>query len=133
MVDYLTGGLGSDVLIGGDGDDILQGGNRDDLLIGGFTMFDGNLPALEAILREWSSNNLYDLRVGNLRQGFGAVQGTGVRLVPSGANQTVFDDGAKDDFKGGDDRDWFFANLDRNDKDRDKVSDQRSDELVDLL
>jgi hypothetical protein len=46
---------------------------------------------------------------------------------------TVFDDGVKDTLKGDKGLDWFFADLDNQDGDDDKVKDKKNDEVLDLI
>jgi phospholipase C len=53
--DRLSGGSGPSILIGGSGHAHLRGGLGDSLLIAGFTNYDGNLQALQALLNEWSA------------------------------------------------------------------------------
>ena len=82
--DTLTGDAGNDILVGGDGDDSIDGGNGgdlmigsagadslvgdngDDILIAGYTTFDADRAALEAIMAEWGSSHTYAQRVANL-------------------------------------------------------------------
>src|SRR5262249_29844333 len=75
----------------------------------GFTQYDANLAALQAVLAEWTSARSYNDRVANL-----SGAGTGVRL--NGAfflnDSTVMDDGQVDELTGGDGQDWFLLNLD---------------------
>ncbi|MCI0638185.1 MAG: choice-of-anchor L domain-containing protein [Gemmataceae bacterium] len=70
--DRLKGGAGENVLLGGEGDDLILGGGTrnlliggtgadsvrgnggDDILIAGFTDYDGDETALDAIITEWS-------------------------------------------------------------------------------
>jgi Ca2+-binding RTX toxin-like protein len=134
--DKLNGGKGRDILIGGRGKDDLKGGHDDDLLIAGFTLFDGSSSkfALDLIMAEWSSNRDYSTRANNLREGTGPVlTGTGVRLIATGPDRSVFDDDASDTLKGELGRDWFFARLNGPSKYKDSVGDKKSDELLDLL
>ena len=78
---------------------------------------------------EWSSNNDYDTRVDNIRNGTGAHLGdTGIRLDASDPARTAFDDDDKDTLRGQKDRDWFFASLDD-----DKVNDRLDDEWLEDL
>jgi hypothetical protein len=46
---------------------------------------------------------------------------------------TVFGDGVKDTVKGDKSLDWFFADLDKQDGDEDKVKDKKNDEVLDLI
>ena len=137
--DKITAGKGDDVLIGGDGNDVLRGGagrdlliggvgadkefgqGGDDILIGGTTDWDANLPALCAIMDEWTRPctvpidtivagiqpqvcDNYDARTNNLEDGGGL---NGVYVLDA---TTVHDDMAVDNLVGGNsDRDWFFA------------------------
>jgi Ca2+-binding RTX toxin-like protein len=110
--DKLLSGQGSDLLIGGRGADKLDGGGGDDLLIAGFTAFDTNHAALEAILAEWTSPRGYEMRADNLRgEGSGPRLNGDYFLKADGPNRTVFDDNDEDKMAGDSGRDWFFANL----------------------
>lgn len=148
--DHLDGGRGHDILLGGDGDDDLDGaadgdlliggqgkdhlqaGGDGDLLIAGFTAFDANSSALNAILAEWTSNRSYATRVANLRgDGTGSRANEGYFLNVSGPEATVFDDDKADILAGDSGRDWFFAHLTGNKKD--KIIDLNNSEWVDEL
>jgi ELWxxDGT repeat protein/autotransporter-associated beta strand protein len=129
--DKLKSGRGSDLLIGGRGGDKLKGGDGGDLLIAGFTAFDANTSALNAILDEWTSSRDYQTRVANLR-GEGSEPRTNgdFFLKAEGAAATVFDDDADDKLSGDSGRDWFFANLGHY---KDRITDRHSGEFVDDL
>jgi len=130
----LDGGSGLDILIGGVGKDDLRGGKDDDLSIGGFTAFDSDRAALALLMAQWNSGDSYTDRVDHLRNGTGSILGgTGLKLVATGPDRTVFDDGDKDKLKGDQGRDWFFADLDGVDGDDDKVKDKKWDELLDVI
>ncbi len=124
--DKLTGGAGADVLVGGDGNDSLIGGNGRDLLIGGlgadtltgsgdtsediliagYTTFDANDSALNAILAEWNSPRSYSTRKQNLIDGNGSPDRlNGNHFLQPG--QTVFEDNVVDtlNYSGSD---WLF-------------------------
>ncbi|MDA1017836.1 MAG: hypothetical protein O3A00_25685 [Planctomycetota bacterium] len=105
-------------MIGGSGRDRLYGGNGTDLLIGGATSFDQDPVALRMLMSEWSSNRSHAARVSNLRNGTGPVLTAELRLE---AGATVFDDNATDYLFGGRRQDWVFADLDRLDRDDDRV------------
>ena len=65
--DALTGGSGRDLLIGGVGSDTLKGGGGDDILIGGYTVYDADLTALCAVMKEWVRTDAdYNTRVKHL-------------------------------------------------------------------
>jgi hypothetical protein len=115
--DFLLGGGERSVLIGGMGADRFVGGREQDLLITGWTVFDNDYTALDAILAEWSSVRSYEDRVANLR-GVGSGPPFDQRLNGSyflhvtEPEQTVFDDGSqRDHLLGGREQDWFFANF----------------------
>jgi uncharacterized delta-60 repeat protein len=111
--DGLAGGSGRDILIGGTGQDGIAGGGGDDLLIAGFTAFDANLTALNAIMAEWASPRDYATRIANLRgTGSGPRLNGDYFLKADGPDKTVFDDGVQDWLFGGAGQDWFFANAD---------------------
>ena len=126
--DKLKGGEGRDILIGGRGHDRLKASAGDNLLIAGFTDFDRDMSALEAIRSEWTRTGQdpdhlkdYQTRVDHLLTG-GGRNGT-IRLNPT----TVHDDGNFDVLDGAPKTiwlDWFFANLD-GDGDRKKKDDVR--------
>jgi Ca2+-binding RTX toxin-like protein len=123
--DKLDSGQGNDLLIGGRGADRLDGGGGDDLLIAGFTAFDANHAALEAILAEWTSPRGYEMRVDNLRgQGSGPRLNGDYFLRTGGPGRTLFDDRDSDKMTGDSGRDWFFANL---------VGEGFKDKLIDPL
>lgn len=118
--DTVDGGNGSDLMIGGAGADSLLAGNGDDILIAGYTTFDDDLAALEAIMAEWGSNHSYAQRVANLT-GMGVNSGAQFRLngsiyfvADNGDNDpttTVFDDEDSDTLTGNNGTDLFFARL----------------------
>jgi hypothetical protein len=116
--DHLDGGVVNDILIGGAGSDYLQGRDGSDILIAGTTGFDNNVPALIAIMSEWSrSDESYLQRVANLSNS----TVNGVSPNGSGLNgsdflnaSTVHDDGTGNLLEGGAGLDWYFANLDGN-------------------
>jgi hypothetical protein len=100
--DYLNGGPGKDFMIGGAGMDVLFGEGVGDLLVGSATSHDGDRPALENILKEWTSAALVlsiDNRVANIKAGTGDTEGA--TLNPASANVNpgidVLDDGAVDE------------------------------------
>jgi predicted metal-binding membrane protein len=95
--DHLQAGTGRSILIAGQGGGHLQGSGGDDILIGGYTNFDNNLPALEAILAEWNSGDTYAVRTMALGFYFNTT--------------TVHDDGIADLLEGGGGQDWVFALL----------------------
>jgi fibronectin type 3 domain-containing protein len=106
--DTLVGGSGRDLLIGGPGADLIRGNNSGDIFIGGTTDFDANLAALNALMAEWGSRDLYPTRV-NFLSGSGGTSGrTGSFFLNA---TTVHDDGGADTLVGGSGRDWFFAHL----------------------
>jgi len=111
--DGLAGGSGRDLLIGGAGQDGIVGDGGGDLLIAGFTAFDANLTALNAIMAEWASPRDYATRIANLRgTGSGPRLNGDYFLKADGPDKTVFDDGVQDWLFGGAGQDWFFANAD---------------------
>jgi hypothetical protein len=93
----LLGGTGRNILIAGPGGAQLKGGSGDDILIGGFTNYDQNLAALEAIMAEWNSADSYAMRTSALSSFFNT--------------STVHDDGVADQINGGGGQDWVFALL----------------------
>ena len=130
--DELDGGVGEDILIGGRGADDLFGSGGSDLLVGARTAFDTDAVALSAVLAEWSSPRSYQNRVANLRgTGTGTRANGNTFLKASGTNATVFDDTDSDKLTGGSGRDWFFAHLTGNKKD--KIHDLDNNELLEAL
>ena len=112
--DRLYGGVGRDILIGGLGADFLDGGAGDDILSGGYTDYDTQLSngvaqhnidlvALSAVMAEWSSSDIYNVRFGAIKTGIGPI---GQYRLDS---TTVHDDAASDALTGGDGQDWFFV------------------------
>ena len=109
--DTLVGGSGRDVLIGGDGADFLSGGAGDDLLIAGGTIHDQSVPALLAILDEWSSPaRSYATRVSNLRgTGSGPRLNGEIYLQKSPTVSLRVDPSTLDSLLGGLNQDWFIT------------------------
>src|SRR5262249_28478326 len=69
---FFAAGLGRNLLIGEGGTDTLFGASGDDILIGGSTIYDTNIAALLAIMREWTrSDRSYQQRVADLQFGTG--------------------------------------------------------------
>jgi Ca2+-binding RTX toxin-like protein len=110
--DLLLGGLGRDVMIGGDGSDAVVGVSSDDILVAGFTTYDANEAALNAILREWSRTDAsYATRVSHLMGlSSGGLNGS-TYLKTDGSGQTVWDDyDDLDILYGMSGTDWFLYN-----------------------
>jgi Ca2+-binding RTX toxin-like protein len=125
-----SGGKQNDVLVGGDGDDVLDGGKginvliggrgADDLaakkgealLIAGYTAFDQNEAALDAILAEWSSGKSRSKRIEHLTGDKSGGKNAAYFLIGAGSSRTVFDDAALDRVSANKAKDWIFANLD---------------------
>jgi hypothetical protein len=114
--DHLIGGAASNILIGGASSDHLESTTGSDILIAGTTYFDNNVPALIALMSEWSrSDESYLQRVANLSNS----TVNGVSPNGSGLNgsdflnaSTVHDVGSGNLLEGGAGLDWYFANLD---------------------
>jgi Ca2+-binding RTX toxin-like protein len=126
--DILLDSSGDNILIGGGGADRLLRGSGGNILIGGTTDYDDDAIALQTLLDEWSSSNPYLDRIANIRVGAGHLRG--IRFE---ANQTVRDDDARDLLFGSAGADWYFADLDRADRDDDQLVSRRPDEEVDLF
>ncbi len=113
--DVLLGSFGRDLLIGGPGSDRLLGGPGEDILIGGTTSHDMNVPALNAIMAEWTSNRSFFSRVANVfglaNRDFNRRQNQSYFLRSRGEQATVFNDRSPDRLTGEAGRDWFFASL----------------------
>src|SRR5262249_48314666 len=117
--DQIVARFGRNILIGGAGGDSITGNGGDDILIARSTTYDEDDDALQAILNEWASANLYEDRVNNIRSGGGA---NGAIVFN---DSTVFDDGVIDALTGAGGRDWFFAGT------RDKLKDRAANEFAD--
>lgn len=115
--DRLEGRDGLDMLIGGGGADTLRGGPGDDLLVGGRTSFDDDplsppaLHPLQGIHDEWTSGRPYATRVANISGTGSGPRANDRFFVATGADATVFSDGAGDTLLGEDAVDWFFADV----------------------
>ncbi|MFO1064115.1 MAG: PKD domain-containing protein [Pirellulales bacterium] len=140
--DTLFGGKGRDLLIGGSGSDRIHGEDNDDILIAGYTIYDLNRQALDAIMAEWTSPRDYFSRRLNLMGVSNATYGSrrngntflkfSASSAAAAANDTVFDDGVQDSLWGDDARDWFLANLDGDHSSaKDLVKDRSSNESSD--
>ncbi|MEL6106212.1 MAG: Ig-like domain-containing protein, partial [Planctomycetota bacterium] len=121
--DCIHGGDGADLIVGGTGADWIDGEDGRDLLIAGFTDFDNNTDALDAIHSEWTSRKTWRRKLANLRSGEGEHL-NGIRLL---ANETVHDDEHVDRLSGGRGRDQFFASI------TDRLRDRRSREVWERL
>lgn len=115
------GGTGRNVLIGGAGADTLDAtlSKGDNILIGGFTDWDKNIAALDAIMAEWTRTDLnvkssFQARYNDLVDGSGTTNPSNVLTVngqrtlillspatnPKSNNGKVHADGATDTLKG---------------------------------
>jgi hypothetical protein len=127
--DRLFGSRGYSLLIGGRGADMLFARSKGDILIGGATAFDADYESLQAIMYEWNSGRKYKARAANLRGSGGGSGANGtVRLVTTGHEATIFDDGANDVLRGGAGQDWFFAK--RRGAAKDRIVGRRAGELA---
>ena len=104
--DTLVGGSGRDLLIAGATASSLSGGGGDDILIGGTTSYDQNIPALMAIMSEWTrTDESYAVRVSNIMNG-GGLNGS-FELNTT----TVTGNGGGNTLDGGPGQNLFFGNL----------------------
>ena len=110
----ITGGTGRSILIGGKGKDTVTGKSGNDILIAGYTDYDSSTlahdQALESILAEWQSGDLYTTRVSKIKSGVGP--GNADKLV---WGVTVHDNSTANANKltgggGASGQNWFFAN-----------------------
>jgi hypothetical protein len=103
----LTGGVGRNVIIGGGGPDTLIDGGGDNILIAGFTVYDQDLTALQAIMAEWDRTDLsFEQRLAHLiSEGRNDNRLNGSYVLNK---KTVFTDGASDSVIGGAGLDWVF-------------------------
>jgi autotransporter-associated beta strand protein len=116
-VNVFLGGTGRNVLIGGAAGDTLDAhlSSGDNILIGGWTDWDTNLAALDAIMAEWTRTDLnpkssFQVRSNDLLSGTGSanplnkVNGQLILLTPAtnpkSNNGTIHADGAMDTLKG---------------------------------
>jgi hypothetical protein len=103
-------GTGYNILIGGPGSDTLTG-NGNDILISGTTNYDSNTPqniaALDAILAEWSSSDLYSLRISKIMSGVGdgGADALNATTCQSDGVANTVSDGAS-----GAQNNWFIVN-----------------------
>ena len=119
--DILNGGNGRDLLIGSQDNDDLDGGTDDDVLIGGYTIYDGNVAALDAVMAIWNSSASFSSRVATLTASGGWLQ----------ANVTVFDDDDHDALVGNAGRDLYFGDNNPADHVTDSISLQAlQDQLI---
>jgi len=125
--DVLLGLGGRDLLIGGTGADLLVGHRGDDILIAGTTSYDAHDQALLGILAEWTSTRNYQKRVANLTDGSGSPDRLNGSVFLNA--RTVRDDGDEDALTGDSGRDWFFTNADGDGGRRDRVTDQKRNEI----
>jgi Ca2+-binding RTX toxin-like protein len=124
--DILYGGKGRDLLIGGAGSDSLYAGTGQDVLIAGYTDFDSNLVALNALMAEWGRTDIgYSTRVKHLTgSATGGLNGNDLLNAA-----TVHDDSAIDYLYGNSKvLDWFLANS--NGTAPDKVSGVKSGSVI---
>ncbi|MFN7733936.1 MAG: Ig-like domain-containing protein, partial [Pirellula sp.] len=117
----LVGGDGNDtlnarnsrnILIGGQGSDTLNGALGNNILIAGFTVYDAHQRALDAILKEWSSNATYAQRTARIEGASGGLNG-----VFSFSPGRVVDDNAVDSVLGDSGFNWYFTRETGNRKD----------------
>jgi hypothetical protein len=118
--DTLTAfGAGQDLLIGGGGADTIKG-NGQDILISGTTSYgsntSANLAALEAILAEWASSDLYATKISKLSSGITVGSKTYILNAT-----TVRSDGVANTLSDGTaatQNNWFIVNSKDNDSNR---------------
>jgi hypothetical protein len=128
--DRIDGNAGRDLIIGGLGADNLHGVGDDDIVIGGWTIHDGDLVALDAIMAEWTSARDYSTRRLNLTSAATATAGraNGDYFLNE---TTVFDEGLVDSLFGEGQRDWFLANVDGDGlRTREDKLDKKADETA---
>jgi uncharacterized delta-60 repeat protein len=118
--DSLTGGGGVNILIGGLGADTLTAGSGGDILIGGYTDYDANQLALDAIMAEWASSDPYGPPTNSSSRIFKITAGVALGSSFVAFNSTtVHDDSAVDSLNGGAGLDWFFIQAANNSKTKD--------------
>src|SRR5262249_26152135 len=106
----LVGGTGRNLIIGGAGADQLFGGGDENIQIGGSTAYDGNLTALQAIIKEVNrTDRTFHKRREDLANGGGLNGSFVLNVDPTPGPVTVFDDGAGDVLTAGGSLDWFIV------------------------
>jgi hypothetical protein len=107
----ISGGTNPSLLIGGKGPANVSGGSGDDILIAGYTDYDAstlaNDLALESILDEWLSANLYSTRIAHIKNG-GGLNGSNTLVWGVTVHDNAVTNANNLDGAGG--SDWFFAN-----------------------
>jgi hypothetical protein len=107
----LTGGTGRNVIIGEGGSNTITGGGSFNLLIGGTTIYDGNLPALEALMQYWDNPAATSLdQLVNPLKSKNGVTVNGQSLVFN--KTTVQTNNAADSLIGGGGLNWFITDKD---------------------
>jgi len=107
----LTGGTGRNIIIGHTAAETITGGGGDNILIGGYTNYDSDRTALDAIFREWTSSDSLTTRINDIsgKRLSGLDLNGGYILNPfASSNQTVFSNGAIDQLFDGAGMSWFF-------------------------
>ncbi len=107
--DSLVAGTGKDLLIAGGGADSLKAGSGGDLLIGGSTVYDNNLAALNAIMAEWTSADVYAVKIKKLMGTIKGGKNGNVLLTVTGTSPSVTNNHQASTLSGGAGLDWFFA------------------------
>ncbi len=130
--DTIRGGLGRDVILTGAGRDQVFAGGGDDLVVTGpiSVSVSDTLTLGRDVRREWRSENSYDQRVANIRNGAGRSSNRLNDDYLVGLNrggQNVFADDAPDDVIGGTGLDFFYVDLDNDTTDRE--TDERLDRI----
>jgi hypothetical protein len=89
----LNGGTGRNLLIAGETASTLVGNSGEDILVGGTTNYDTSVPALEALMAEWTRTDLpYAVRVQDLLTGGGFNGSTLLNVAEfhsNGGNNTL--------------------------------------------
>jgi hypothetical protein len=96
--DTITGGTGTSVLIGGVVTATIHGNSGNDLIVDGYTTFDNNPTALDAIFAEWDSSDSFTQRqhylmgapIGHYNGGYFLLDPSPVQVL-LGYPKTVFD------------------------------------------
>ena len=128
--DVIRGGLGRDVIFAGAGRDQLLAGGGDDLLVTGTITVPVTLALGIDVQREWLSDNSYDQRVVNIRNGAGRSSNrlNDDHLVGLNRNgRNVFTDGDTNEVTGGTGLDFFYYDLDND------ITDREDDERLDRI
>lgn len=129
--DLITGAKGRDIILGGRGRDTINGNGGDDLVISGYMRNSlDQIAHLKSIQQEWVSDRSYTQRVANIRDSEDASSdrlNTTFLIGQGREGENVFSNGKNDSLNGGNQRDFFFAQLSND------LDDRTDDELLEQI